>query len=384
MSVVAVACDDDGGQNEDTPVTKPPPATGVPGGPSFVALGDSIAAGEGTYYGFEYQDRSILPTWSPPSDADPRWEGRYQECHISRFAYNQDVARRVGARLHPLVCTGAAYDNGISVPEVQDGETWRPAEFGNWSAQTDLNPVYDQAAPDVVTITFGADDVHFVGILQYCLLAAYGISNRLDAHIAASSNPDAVIDRRLGSVLDDLGRAVEDEVDPSARPSDPFCTADKPGRYIEQNFLDQEADLAANHRALALDIQARGEQDGKVPAVIVTTYHDPLPTADADISFLACPDALTLDRSQIDYLHELLATMDQIITESLAGLDGVTVADIDDVMDGHEFCTSDPWAYGPSILFQNAESQAPFHPTPEGQRAIADVVYEALPAEYRR
>ncbi|MGH9024949.1 MAG: hypothetical protein ACRDWD_02355, partial [Acidimicrobiia bacterium] len=123
---------------------------------------------------------------------------------------------------------------------------------------------------------------------------------------------------------------------------------------------------------------------GKVPDVIFTTYHDPLPTAESDISFLDCPDALTLYRDQLDYLHELLARMSSIITESVAGIDGVMVANIDNVLDGHEFCTRDPWAYGPSILLDDPDSPAPFHPTPDGQRAIADVVYDALPAEYRR
>jgi hypothetical protein len=366
-------------------VRRPPPATGTPGGPSFVALGDSIAAGEGTYYGYTYDDRPILPTWNGPTDANPTWDGQYKECHDSRFAYNQVVARRVGARLTTFACTGAAYDNGIAVPEVQGTITYRPAEFGNWGGQTDLNPDYDAAEPDVVTVTFGADDVDFVGIVRYCLLAAYGISNRLDARIAGADNPDAVIEERLDDVLENLAHSVENELDPGAgRVSEPYCTAAKPGLYIQQNFLDREDELRADHYALALGILARGAEAGRVPAVVFTTYHDPLPSAESDISFLDCPDALTLYRDQLDYLHELLARMSTIITESVAGIDGVAVADIDDVMNGHEFCTSDPWAYGPSILLENPDSPAPFHPTPAGQKAIADVVYDALPAQYRR
>ena len=31
-------------------------------------------------------------------------------------------------------------------------------------------------------------------------------------------------------------------------------------------------------------------------------------------------------------------------------MEGVSVADISGVVQGHEFCTSDPWTYGISVL----------------------------------
>jgi hypothetical protein len=59
----------------------------------------------------------------------------------------------------------------------------------------------------------------------------------------------------------------------------------------------------------------------------------------------------------------------------------VTVADISGVMQGHEYCTSEPWTYGLSVLLLNDDSQAPFHPTPSGQAAIAAVLQQALAAK---
>jgi hypothetical protein len=62
----------------------------------------------------------------------------------------------------------------------------------------------------------------------------------------------------------------------------------------------------------------------------------------------------------------------------------VSLVDLSTIMVGHEWYTSDPWAYGPSI--DNGEfvtggilNPAPFHPTPEGQHAIAAAVMAKLP-----
>jgi hypothetical protein len=46
---------------------------------------------------------------------------------------------------------------------------------------------------------------------------------------------------------------------------------------------------------------------------------------------------------------------------------------------GHEHCTSDPWAYGLSVLVLNDASLAPFHPIPKGQAAMAAVLKKSLP-----
>ena len=51
------------------------------------------------------------------------------------------------------------------------------------------------------------------------------------------------------------------------------------------------------------------------------------------------------------------------------------VADVRSAYSGHTFCSADPWVYGLSILaFANAQSQAPFHPTPDGKRRYAALV----------
>jgi hypothetical protein len=46
---------------------------------------------------------------------------------------------------------------------------------------------------------------------------------------------------------------------------------------------------------------------------------------------------------------------------------------------GHEYCTSDPWTYGITVLYYNHQSLAPFHPIPQGQAAIAAVLRQSFP-----
>ncbi len=72
-------------------------------------------------------------------------------------------------------------------------------------------------------------------------------------------------------------------------------------------------------------------------------------------------------------------TLKSTLTTAVSGLSGVTVADISNVVQGHEYCTDDPWTYGLSVLLLNDASQAPFHPTPEGQAAIAAVLKQSFP-----
>jgi hypothetical protein len=56
----------------------------------------------------------------------------------------------------------------------------------------------------------------------------------------------------------------------------------------------------------------------------------------------------------------------------------VSIAQMSGVMQGHEYCASDPWSYGPCVLLHNDDSLAPFHPTPNGQAAIVAVVKRSL------
>jgi lysophospholipase L1-like esterase len=307
---------------------------------------------------------------------NPTWEGPYQLCHDSKQAYGDVVAAKVGADLAKFACTGATYENGVIGERVVGHQIYRPAEFGDWANQTNLNPEYDDAKPDLVIVTFGADDVHFVDIVTYCATGYTADDADMLQAIAESEDPgqrirEEFVKRFPNREALEAARAVEGLFD--------YCTAKDPGAPIEKLFWDpiRNGTLTAHYQALVTAIQERGQKVGKVPHIVFTTYHNPLPGPSESID---CADLGDLSRDEIDYLITLEQTLGQTIQDAVGHLDGVTVADLFDVMDGHKFCTDDPWTYGLSILLLDTESQAPFHPTPAGQEAIAALVEAAIPS----
>ena len=308
--------------------------------PSVVQLGDSVASGEGTLYGYRY-DRATAE-WVGGNLA-ATWPGRYPKCHDSPAAYGNVVARKLGGSFAQFACTGATFDNGITTSQtVGDltSTTLRPAQFGNWDTRTDLNAAYDASKPDVVLVTFGADDLQFTKIVEACILNGYAYS---------------------------VGLASLE------------CVPTNPGPTIESDFIAfvESGALADHYREIAQWIRDRGlaAAPAKVPKIVFTTYPDPLPP-----DGIKCPDSKDLYPEQLVYLSTLIEQTNAVVTSTITTLDrrGVGVADVSDALAGHTWCTADPWAYGLSIYSRidpsTLLSQAPFHPTPAGQRRIAALV----------
>lgn len=354
--------------------------------PSMVVLGDSVAAGEGIAYGYRYgldRGRPDDSRWTAGT-SDPPWLEPYPLCHQTDAAYGHLVAAAVGARLTSFACTGATYLDGITAPETDGEQVYRPAQFGDWATRTDLNAAYDAADPDVVVITLGADDVSFSSIVRFCVggfttSEATQVSTFLAAGEPGLAIAAAVADRAglIARAIERDDRTLIDDVDLG------WCTAANPGPVIDQLFWApvRSGELTRHYRELVSAIRERGATtgDGVPPEIVFTTYHRPLPAGlDGD-----CWDVFPLSTREQQYLQSLQDTLQQVIEDALASLEGVSVVDLSNALDGHEWCTEDPWTYGLSIIwFDDPQSKAPFHPTPAGQQAIADavtpVVREAL------
>ena len=307
---------------------------------SVVQLGDSVASGEGTLYGYRY-DRASR-TWAG-GNLLATWPGPYPDCHDSPGAYGNLVARRLGARFATFACSGASYLNGVVAPQTSSGllglTTLRPAQFGVWPSGPDLNAAYDAGRPDLVLVTLGADDVHFAPIVRDC---------------------------------------VENELAHSVTGEPLRCTAANPGPTIAADVTANLPAVGPHLDALVTAVRARGQAAGRVPKVVVTLYHDPFPSGST-----RCPDVALLDPAQAAYLRALVPRLNATIRAALTGRAGVAVADTSAAMKGadgrdHRWCSAAPWAYGLSIFRArdpaSVLSQAPFHPTPEGQRRFAALV----------
>jgi lysophospholipase L1-like esterase len=311
-----------------------PPAAAPAGPRSIVQLGDSVASGEGTLYGYTYDTNT--QRWTG-GNIDAVWPGPYPLCHDSPDAYGHVLATQYRARFVQFACTGSTFANGITAPRTNAGITYRPAQFGNLTTNTNINAAYDAARPDLVLVTLGADDVQFSPVVRAC-------------------------------VINQLAHAL----DPSTNLQ---CTAANPGPTVQADALDHLPMLLTNLKSLARWINQRGAADHRVPKVVFTSYFDPFPTGST-----SCPDTALLAPTQVSYLSSLLQQLNGDIVRTITGLHlaNVAVVDLSSAFDGHRWCSSDPWDYGLSIISLSNPfsllSQAPFHPTPRGQQQIASRV----------
>ena len=365
VAITAAAC---GGGGSDAPpgLSAPPPL-------SLVVIGDSIASGEGINYGYQYYKGDFFPhEWYGGVD-NPTWQGDYQLCHDSAQAYGDVLAPMIGATLTKFACTGSTHDNGIAFDRRYGGALYRPAQFGNWLGMTNLNKAYDDARPDVVIITLGADDVSFADNFTFC---ATGYTDA--AQVAAvAAHPDRSQQLRTNFAKRFPTKEAWQSRAPRASSSS-YCTAANPGAPILNLFWDpiNSGLIAGHYKSLIAAIKARGAAAGKVPRIIFTTYHQPLPGPQQSDD---CLDMGDIVRDETHYLIYLQATLKATLIAAVSGIDGVSVADISGVVQKHEYCTKDPWAYGLSVLLHNDASLAPFHPIPEGQAAIAAVLKQSFP-----
>lgn len=325
-----------------------PTASGSNRPERIVQLGDSIASGEGTLYGYKYDTKKR--EWTG-GNIDVKWPLPHPGCHVSE-AYGRRVASEFHAAFHQFACTGATFANGITTPATSEGSTLRPAEFGNWTTQQHLNAEYDTAHPDLVLVTLGADDAQFVAIVENCIKNAYKYK---------------------------FGGTEE-------------CVPSNPGSTIQRDFFSFIPTLRQNYQTLItwIDARAKAKAPGAPPPKIVfTTYANPFPSAGT-----TCPDVSYLYPEQTAYLSSLVDQMNAAIIGSIPtlGSTNVAVADISKAYEpggaDHRWCTNDPWAYGLSIYSvlhpSSFKSQAPFHPTPQGQQRIAELVGPTVLALFER
>jgi PKD repeat protein len=370
---------------------------------SYVALGDSVAAGEGLGYGWSWKPdaKGSDGTWVRRKDRSGRFIGakiKQHDCHRNSGAYPDKVADALGVSILKFACTGSTAnhfkgegdpaakdsekasapsgDGVLRTRKFRDSKTWRVVKelpqpqlgFANWSraGESPPNAEYDNAHPDLVTLTVGANDVNFGGTVGWCYLSAKGIA--------------------LG--LPDYERCDESRF----RRSTTFPYSDA---HVDKRLRLQRAAL---ERTLS-EIRSRGVATGKVPLVAVTTYYDPFPASDK-----RCRDILPkktligqfgLTWGEIKWLRGKLKVLNQNIRDVVSKFPNVTVVELTNALDkspGHRWCSGNPWVYGPSLMLEsggkwsntqhaaneNDFNPAPFHPTLKGQAAIANRVTAAL------
>ncbi len=320
---------------------------------SYVALGDSVAAGEGILYGWKWDGKK----WVGPTTTNPVWEPAAdlsavnQDCHRSLAGYPQLVSASKNYTLVDLACTSATAAKGVlgdqpfAAPQVP---ATVPAQLGTLdNSAAPASSVFRNARPDIVSLTLGADDVGFSDIVKKCYIP----------------------NTRCGTKSDTTALAAK--------------------------FKLQQANLATviselNKESADLNIR---------PIVVVTDYYDPFPDVGTNcIDTQAVKKIIGITDAERTWLKAQLANLNsgiRTIVESsktasqnidLRFVELAETATSTNVMIGHQYCSTTPWVYGPSIRYPiyvpgspgATTNPAPFHPTPEGQSAIAYRVLAAL------
>lgn len=352
----------------------------------MVVLGDSVAAGEAVNYGYYWTGTK----WVRSGPATPAWNdttatlgGNFQQCHQSNAAYSRYFATFQDYTVSNMACTGATalQNNGIEnggvlssemfdtnaqpFPEsglaerggdTQDPTRTVPAQLGGWASPRcsgcdAADPFFDAADPSVVLLTLGANDVNFGFWVSYCYDPLAGD--------CANSTNTTTLDNELALEKADLATTLD------------------------------QLNAWASGRSTHL-------------TVLVTDYYNPFDTSNMSCIDYRVKGIQLLQLDEVNWLQAGLNILNQNIhddvTNAASADPNLTVALVDlsrqfggpDIMAGHKWCSSSPWAYGGSIdypdyiLHPNGPlNPAPFHPTSEGQFAIyqqALAVLNALPS----
>jgi lysophospholipase L1-like esterase len=219
----------------------------------YVALGDSVAAGAGL----------PLAVGTPEEQA----------CGRSEQAYPYQVAANRAMYVEHLACSGAKADEGLYGPQEVTGNSLEPQ----------LDRAFAPGIPDLMTVTIGANDVHWSDFVGKCYQSSCG------------SNWDSAA---AATLLLNL-------------------------RWELYQTLEQ--------------IKARSGR--QPPQVVFTGYFMPFSATAA-----TCDDTRGLTLEEIAWLNKQVVKINRTIRNAVSWYGFASYAPVD--FTGHELCTVDPWVQG--------------------------------------
>ncbi|WP_164886720.1 GDSL-type esterase/lipase family protein [Piscinibacter defluvii] len=281
---------------------------------SYAALGDSYSSGEG------------LPPYLNPNDW--WWEG----CHRSESAYanyvrlpgsNVPLSRRPDAQFDFLACSGATTDSIRADGTGQNGE---PPQMAAGNVIDDRR--------DLITISIGGNDAHFIKVFIYCVLIA------------------------------------------DCRSHQPFQP------HSELTLLDVAPLLVEYAGQQVSTVHQRLRAAAPNSTIVVLGYPILLSGNECPAARLPHPGETVLQLSAAEqvFLRGINARLNFLIEQSAraAGLHFVSVSDR---FAGHEICGPlEPWVNGIVLANPTWNPKASVHPTTRGQLAYAYAVNEYLDA----
>lgn len=230
----------------DPPISK----SNTPSKGSYVALGDSVAAGIG------------LQPYSDPS-----------ACNRTNASYPYVTARNLHLTLTNLACSGATIPSGITGSQTVNQLALTPQ----------LNQLFSQPRPRVISLTIGANDVQWTQFLAKCYQGTCGTSDDSDS---------------IASLMDSL---------------------------------------TANLNSVMTQLQQH--YGTSVPPVVVTGYYQVIPAQAA-----TCSDLQGVDPHEQAWIRQQFVSLNSTIKMAVSGFGFAHFTGAD--FSGHELCSSNPWVQG--------------------------------------
>lgn len=139
------------------------------------------------------------------------------------------------------------------------------------------------------------------------------------------------------------------------------CYVWRCGSYLDKSrAVVYRADLRAELYWTMYKIEKNS--DGDPPTVLLNGYYNP-------INKSTCSDADRITAKESAWLTEQVGYLNRSIKYIASKYDFVTYVPVD--FSGHELCSTDSW-------IQGLDDAAPYHPTAQGQKAIANANLRAL------
>jgi lysophospholipase L1-like esterase len=258
---------------------------------TYAALGDSVAAGVG------------LPTISDVPSG-------YQRCGRTAEAYPNIVASRMNLPLNHVACSGATA-----------GDLFTKQRSGSPNLPSQLSTAFASGTPELITITAGANDAHWLQFLQYCY-------------------------------TNDCANGQISPANASTCPITDFTTTSFANCYLAILQLKLITALAT--------IQYRS--DNHPPTTVVTGYYNPISTACSTQYPSVTTEEIRWMTAEVDALNQTIRQVVELYSFA-------RFAPVD--FTGHDVCSSSSW-------IQGLGARQPFHPTVRGQQEIASSVLNAL------
>lgn len=258
--------------------TQPSKATGQRATQSlrYAALGDSVAAGVGLLH-----------------DTDT------SACNRTAQAYPRQLADTQGYQLQTFACSGATLAAGVAGPQ----------DVNKLQAAPQIQQLFGQQRPDIITLTVGANDVGWSRFIGSC----YATNCNQPAATAAFSQQLIPVEAAYKQAL--------------------------------QSIIDH--------------------YPNSTPRLVVTDYYHVYPAAASN-----CGDTAGVDPGEQQWVRQQVMLLNDTIHRAASGFgDKVSFVQID--FTGHELCSSNPWVQG-------INDKTPFHPTADGQAAIAKQLVAAI------